>query len=89
MTARLEHLPYQGGHADLWASVESQISQVDQRLPLRRLWPIGAVVAWRALQLSVDLPLPLLHPLVLLAFVIAALWQIAGIPRDRNIRPGT
>jgi hypothetical protein len=48
---------------------------------VHRLWLIGAlVIAWRALQLMFDLPLPMLHPLVPLAAAVAALWQISGDP---------
>jgi hypothetical protein len=35
---------------------------------------------WRALQLFIDLPHPLLHPFVALAALTAALWLAAGNP---------
>ena len=38
------------------------------------------MLGWRALQLLIDLPFPLLHPLVPLACALAALWVIARDP---------
>ena len=62
--------------------MEGRIRQSEQGLALpRRLWPIGAlVVVWRALQLFVDLPIPMLHPFVPLAATAAAVWLVAGDP---------
>ncbi len=66
---------------DLWTAVEARVHHVDQKGVVERLLPITAlVVAWRALQLFVDVPLPMLHPLVTLAAEIAAVWQMAGDP---------
>jgi hypothetical protein len=79
---RLEGLPYQGGQVDFWIAVERRIRQAEHReAHLSRLWPIAAVVlAWRVLQLSVDLPVPELQPFVALAATAAALWLVAGDP---------
>ena len=47
----------------------------------RRFRMIAAsVLAWRAVQLLIDLPFPMLHPLVPLACALAALWVIARDP---------
>jgi predicted anti-sigma-YlaC factor YlaD len=81
LTGQLQGLSYPQAPVDLWAAVESRIHQPQQaRLP-RQLWLIVAIVlGWRALQLSVDLPIPVLHPLVPLVAALAALWLIAGDP---------
>jgi hypothetical protein len=82
ITGQLQALSYQSAQVDLWPAVENRIRQLEQRLLLPRpLWPIGAIVlAWRALQLFIDLPIPLLHPLVTLAAVVVTLWLVAGDP---------
>ena len=82
MNSRFHALSYPRSPVDLWADVEDRIRLPDASLTrAHRLWLIGAlVIAWRALQLMVDLPLPMLHPLVPLAAALAALWQISGDP---------
>ena len=82
MTGQLRDFSYPSARVDFWTAVEGRIRQSDRVLALpRRLWPIGAfVVAWRALQLFVDLPLGLLHPFVPLAATVAAVWLVAGDP---------
>jgi predicted anti-sigma-YlaC factor YlaD len=82
MTGRLEGLSYPSARVDLWPAVEMRIRQPERRLALpQRLWLIGALVlAWRAIQLFVDLPLPALHPFIPLAAAVAAVWLIAGDP---------
>jgi hypothetical protein len=80
MSGQLQDLRYPTARVDLWTAVEGRIRQSELGLALsRRLWPIGAiVVVWRALQLFVDLPVPMLHPFVTLAATIAAVWLVAG-----------
>ena len=82
MSHQLHGLPYQGAEMDLWPAVEGRIRGSEQRLTLsRRLWAVGAMVlVWRAVQLFVDLPVPILHPLVPLAAAGVALWLVAGDP---------
>ena len=82
MNGQLQGLSYPSAQVDLWAAVEEKIHESQQRVDLpRRLGPIVAiVVAWRALQLFVDLPIPLLHPFVPLAATVAAVWLVAGDP---------
>jgi hypothetical protein len=84
MTAQFEGLSYPDTQANLWTAVEGQIRQADSRLSLPRLlWPIGALLmGCRALQLSIDLPMPVLHLFVPLAVaaVIAVVWKVAGDP---------
>ena len=82
MTARFQDLSYPDTRMDLWTAVEGQIRQADPipSLP-RRLWLIGALlVGLRALQLSIDLPIPVLHLLAPLAaaVAIAVAWKVAG-----------
>ena len=79
---RLQSLRYPQARQDLWPAVSEQIQQLDDGAPLvRRLLPIAAlVIAWRALQLLFDLPLPLLHPIVPLAAAIWGVRQLAGDP---------
>ena len=84
MTARFDRLPYPDAQVDLWPAVARQVRRVDSRRSLpRRLWPIGALLlGWRVLQLSIDLPIPVLHLLVPLAaaVTIVVVWKVAGDP---------
>lgn len=82
LTAQLQGMAYQNAPPDLWPAVAGRIRESGEGLSLpRRLWPIGGlVVAWRALQLFADLPIPVLHPIVPLAAAIAAVWLVAGDP---------
>jgi len=79
---RLQSLRYPEARQDLWPSVCERIQLVDDGGPIaRRLLPVAAVViAWRALQLLFDLPLPVLHPIVPLAAAVWAIRQLAGDP---------
>lgn len=82
MDGRLRRLAYPKARVDLWASVETEIRGIDATPDAAgRLWIIGSLLlAWRVLQLLIDLPFPALHPLVPLAVTAAALWQLAGDP---------
>ena len=82
VTGDLQALSYRNAHVDLWPAVESRIRELNQGPALPRwLWPIGAIVlVWRALQLFGDLPIPMLHPLVPLAALIATFWLVAQNP---------
>jgi hypothetical protein len=84
MDERLRRLAYPDARVDLWASVGTRIREIHPRPDANatgRLWIIGSLLlAWRVLQLLIDLPLPALHPLVPLAAAVAALWQLAGDP---------
>jgi predicted anti-sigma-YlaC factor YlaD len=84
MSADLRALPYPDANVDLWNAVASRIGETDPTRSLTsRLLVIGLIVlGWRALQLTVDLPLPVLHPIVPIGAAIAALWQIAGDPLE-------
>ena len=79
---RLESLRYPEASQDLWPAVNQRIQQLDDRGSIaRRLLPVAAlVIAWRAVQLLFDLPLPLLHPIVPLAAAVWAVRQLAGDP---------
>ena len=78
----LDLLAYPEARVDLWAALEPRLRQSGAPvIATRRLWIIGAcVIVWRVLQLWLELPLPVLHPLVPLAAVAAALWTLAGDP---------
>jgi hypothetical protein len=80
MTGRLQGLSYPRVQRDLWSAVAEQIGQAEERRDLaRRLWPIGGVVlGWRALQLFVDVPIAMVHPLVPIAAAVAAVWLVTG-----------
>jgi hypothetical protein len=80
MDGRLQRLAYPDARIDLWAPVESRIRAVGSKPNAARgLWIIGSLVlAWRGLQLLIDLPFPVLHPLVPFAVAAAALWLLAG-----------
>jgi anti-sigma factor RsiW len=82
MRGRLHALSYPAAEIDVWTTMRDRMHAPETgRTLTHRLLIIGALVfAWRALQLFVDLPWPLLHPLVPIAAAIAAVWQIAGDP---------
>jgi predicted anti-sigma-YlaC factor YlaD len=91
MTGRLHGLSYPAAQMDLWTAVGSRIRQPrlrqgygeagERRSLLHRLWPVVAIVlGWRAFQLFVDLPIPLLHPLVPLLAAVVAVWVLEGDP---------
>ena len=84
MTVRLQGLSYPDTQMDLWTAVEGRIRHADPMSSLsHRLWLIGALlVGWRALQLSIDLPIPVLHLLgpLAAAVAIAVAWKVAGNP---------
>ncbi len=79
LNRRLEGLTYPA-HQDLWPALEPQLQRLATQVPLvNRLWlPAAIVVAWRALQLLVDLPYPVVNVLVPLVVVAAALWQVSS-----------
>lgn len=84
MTVRFQGLSYPDARMDLWTAVEGRIRQADPMASLpHRLWPIGALLlGWRALQMSIDLPIPVLYLFVPLAaaVAIAVVWKVAGDP---------
>jgi hypothetical protein len=82
MNSRFEAVSYRAPRLNLWATIESRIRQPQSGLrAMTWLWLTGAVVlGWRALQLLVDLPLPMLHPVVPLALAIVGLWRIGADP---------
>jgi anti-sigma factor RsiW len=84
MSAQLGALPYRSAEIDLWAAVQDGIQRRESGWSLtHRLTAIGGLVlAWRALQLFVDLPVPLLHPLVPIAAAIAVVWQVWQVAGD-------
>jgi hypothetical protein len=72
-------LTYAPDDVDLWAAVHQGIRQPERAFPPQPLWAIAALlVAWRALQLLVDLPLPVLHVFVPLAVSVVMLWRAGG-----------
>lgn len=81
VVGQLQGLSYRRLDVDLWSAVEGRIRPTGRDGSVaNRIWPIaGLVLAWRALQLSIDLPLPELHPMVPLA---AAIWVIARVTGD-------
>ena len=83
VTAQFQGLSYPDARIDLWTAVEGRIRQTDSPSLPHRLWPIVALIlGWRALQLSIDLPVPMLHLFLPLAAAasIAILWKVAGDP---------
>lgn len=82
MNRRFQGVSYPGPKPDLWTGVEARLRQDETtRAVTRGFWIIAAfMLGWRALQLLIDLPFPLLHPLVPLACALAALWVIARDP---------
>jgi hypothetical protein len=81
MSASLSEAQYPDARIDLWQPIVARIQPSASASTTQHLWLIGAaVLAWRLLELLVDLPLPILHPLVPLAAAALALKQIAGDP---------
>jgi hypothetical protein len=83
MHASLEHLTYDAAAVDLWPAVEARL-QPGGRSPSREALALALIVpaalAWRALQMSFDIPLPLWNVAVpLVAGVIVLRW-LAGDP---------
>ena len=75
----LRGLAYPRDDVDLWAAVQHDIRRPVRPYGAPQLWPIAAtLVAWRALQLFIDLPLPVLHALVPLAATAVVLWRAGG-----------
>ena len=84
MTVQFQGLPYPDARMDLWTAVEGRIRQADPAPSLpSRLWPVAVLIlGWRALQLSIDLPIPMLHLFLpfAAAAAIAVVWKVAGDP---------
>ena len=83
MTHRFEGVPYLATPEDdeVWPAVQRRLQSSETAVPAARLYLIGALIlGWRALQLLIDLPLPLLHSVIPMAAVAAALWQRARDP---------
>ena len=79
MSSKLQALTYPATRVDLWSAVEPRIREGRRAPAIERLWPLGvALLAFRALQLFVDLPLPWLHPIVAMVVVAVAIWQVGG-----------
>jgi len=77
LTTRLHSVPYPRAQADMWPAVEKQIHHGDRAPSLtRQLAPVIVLtLAWRVLQLFVDLPMPALHSLVPLAATAFVAWR--------------
>ncbi len=83
MHANLERLTYEAPAADLWPAVEARLaprvpSAVRETLALALIVP--AALAWRALQVSIDLPLPVWNVVVPFAAAVIVLRWLAGDP---------
>ena len=79
MSDRLEGLQYEDEWNSLWPAVAARIRPADSALPLRtEVWVIaGVLAAWRALQLSLDLPV-LLYTVAPLVGTAGVLWLAAA-----------
>ena len=78
---RFQGLSYPEASQDLWHIVETRIHSPETNRSIGRLVVLaGVLLCWRALQLLIDLPFPVLHPLVPLAAMLAALWLVARKP---------
>ena len=82
MNGRFQGVSYPGAQTDLWTGIEARLRQRETTREVTRRFRIiaASVLAWRAVQLLIDLPFPMLHPLVPLACALAALWVIARDP---------
>ena len=78
---RFEGFSYPEARQDLWHIVEARIQRPETNPSIGRLAVVaGVLLCWRALQLLIDLPFPVLHPLVPLAAMVVVLWRIARKP---------
>ena len=77
LTSRLHGVAYPPVQADMWSAVEKQIHHVDPTPSLtRQLAPVIVLtLAWRVLQLFVDLPVPAVHSLVPVAAAAFVAWR--------------
>jgi len=83
MHASLERLTYDAPAADLWPAVEARLSpegRTAARETLALALIVPAALAWRALQVSFDLPLPVWNLVVPLAAVVIVFRWLAGDP---------
>ena len=83
MHANLERLTYDAPTADLWPAVAARLppggrSAARETLALALIVP--AALAWRALQVSFDLPLPVWNVVVPFAAAVFVLRWLAGDP---------
>ena len=64
---------------DLWPALQPRLQRPAIQVPaMNRLWvAAGILLAWRVLQMLVDLPYPVINFLIPLAVVGAALWQLS------------
>ena len=79
----LSRVDYERLDADLWPELRPAIatlSRPDKVSPGALLGLIVLLVAWRAAQLLLDLPVPVVNSLVPLACVVFVLWRLAGDP---------
>ncbi len=76
-------------HEDLWPALQQGLGIRTVSGTMRRLWvAAGIVLAWRSLQLLVNLPSPVVNLLIPLAVVVTALWQLStGRAGDSNLAP--
>ena len=76
LATKLRGIGYPREDVDLWPAVQQGIRQSSQTFQAQRLWPFAAMlVVWRALQLFIDLPLPLLQLIVPLLASGVVLWR--------------
>jgi hypothetical protein len=75
-------LSYPPTEVDLWPAIDRALQPSPSRQPAwRRLYVlIGLMLIWRALQLVVDLPLPMWQSIISVVIVLTALWQLARDP---------
>ncbi len=83
MHESLEHLTYVAPGVDLWPAVEARLLPVGRsasRETLALALIVPAALVWRALQVSLDLPLPVWNVVVPLAAAVIVLRWLAGDP---------
>jgi hypothetical protein len=84
MHASLERLTYAAPAADLWPAVEARLPGRPDRSASRETQALALIVpaalAWRALQVSFDLPLPVWSVVVPLAAMVIVLRWLGGDP---------
>ena len=78
LNRKFEGVAYRANE-DLWPSLQPRLERPVAKAPVMdRLWvAAGIVLAWRSLQLLVDLPYPVVNLLIPMEIVVAALWQLS------------
>jgi hypothetical protein len=87
----LSRVDYERLDLDLWPAIQPAIAPAAQPENRTHAWALAGLivvlVAWRACQLLLDLPAPVVNSIVPLACVAFVLWRLAGDPFAIHVSP--